>query len=281
MNDNGKCLKDYTILYNSIIRTDKLDTYQKSCINNILSNEDNFKIALSTLSKRIPCSRDKCIRVMNSLKTLNIVSVIKSKTVNGDWDSNLYKVNLEELFKYIEVVVDKDNVVFNKDYLVAEKDNGSIQKRPRVVAEKDNKNTNKNTNIENKKEKGTSLDKIINSHTENLELRTTLKEFLKMRKTIKKPMTDKAMKLLISKLNKLGSNDYEKIEILDQSILNCWQGIFELKNKKEGGNNANTSRSTIRDRGVFNEGAKDIEIQLPKREYRHYTNEELEALGID
>lgn len=138
-----------------------------------------------------------------------------------------------------------------------------------------------NLNIVSNKEKGTSLDKIINSYTENLELRTTLKEFLKMRKTIKKPMTDKAMKLLISKLDKLGTNDYEKTEILNQSILNCWQGIFELKNKKEGGNNANTSRSTIRDRGVFNKDAKDIEVQLPKREYRHYTNEELEALGID
>lgn len=146
---NEKYSKDYTMIYNLIIRTDKLDTYQKSCINNILSNEDNFKIPLSVLSKRIPCSKDKCIRVMNSLKALNIVSVFKSRTLNGDWDSNLYKINLEELFKYIEVVVEKDNVVFNKDYLVTEKDNGSIPQRQQVVADKDNKNTTKNTNIEN------------------------------------------------------------------------------------------------------------------------------------
>jgi len=96
----------------------------------------------------------------------------------------------------------------------------------KIEPQKENKRKVK----ENKKEKGTSIDKIINSYTGNLELRNTLKEFLKMRKSIRKPMTDQAMKLLINKLDKLGSNDNEKIEILNQSIFNSWQGIFELKN---------------------------------------------------
>ena len=231
MADKDKYLKDYTMIHNIIIRTEKLDVYQKSCINNILSNKDNFKMSLNTLAKRIPSSRDKCIKVINTLKEINIVSVNKVKTPNGDWDSNVYKVNLDELFNYLKVVVNKDNVVFNKDYLVFDKDNGSISERLGVVVENDTKNTNKNTNIENKKENGTSIDKIMNSYTDNEELKSTLKEFLKMRKTIKKPMTDRAMNLLINKLDKLGSNDYEKIEILNQSIFNSWQGIFELKNK--------------------------------------------------
>lgn len=231
MSDKNKYLKDYTMIHNIIIRTDKLDVYQKSCINNILSNEDNFKMSLNALAKRIPSSRDKCIKVINTLKEIDVISVSKVKTPNGDWDSNVYKVNLYELFKYLEVVVNKDNVVFNKDYLVFDKDNGSISEIPQVVVENDTKNTNKNTNIENKKEKGTSIDKIINVYTENLELRNTLKEFLKMRKSIKKPMTDRAMTILLNKLNKLGKSDNEKIAILEQSIFNSWQGIFELKNK--------------------------------------------------
>lgn len=51
--------------------------------------------------------------------------------------------------------------------------------------------------------------------------------------------------------------------------------------KKERENNANTRRVTKRDRGVFNKDSENIKIELPEREYRHYTNEELEALGID
>lgn len=170
MADKDKYLKDYTMVHNIIIRTEKLDVYQKSCINNILSNEDNFKMSLNTLAKRIPSSRDKCIKVINTLKELDIVSVNKVRTLNGDWDSNAYKVNLDKLFNYLEVVINKDNVVFNKDYVVIEKDNGGISEILGVVVEKDTKNTNKNTNIENKKEKESSIDKIIKSYTTNLEL---------------------------------------------------------------------------------------------------------------
>lgn len=50
--------------------------------------------------------------------------------------------------------------------------------------------------------------------------------------------------------------------------------------KKELNKNENTTRTAIRDRGVFNEGAKDIKIELPKREHRSYTDEELSELGI-
>lgn len=229
MSDKDKYLKDYTMIHNIIIRTEKLDVYQKSCINNILSNEDNFKMSLNALAKRIPSSKNKCIQVINTLKEIDVISVSKVKTPNGDWDSNIYKINLDELFNYLEVVINNDNVVFNKDYLVIDKDNGSISQGLGVVHEMDTKNTN----IESKKEKGTSIDKIISSYTGNFELRNTLKEFLKMRKSIKKPMTDKAMKLLINKLDKLGANDNEKIEILNQSIFNSWQGVFELKNKRK------------------------------------------------
>lgn len=240
-----KILRDYTMIYNLIIRTDKLDTYQKSCINNILSNEKNFKISLNILAKRIPCSRDKCIKVINSLKEIEVVRVEKVKTENGDWDSNTYSISLDKLLSYLGVVIEEDNVVVNKDYLVVNKDNGSIPERLGVVVNKDTKNTNKNTNIENKKE--SSLDSIINTYTTNLELINSLKEFLKMRKSIKKPMTDKAMKLLIIKLDKLGSNDNEKIEILNQSIFYSWQGIFPLKNKLVEGEEVSGTQSVSLD----------------------------------
>lgn len=91
-------------------------------------------------------------------------------------------------------------------------------------------------NINNKKEKEknkTNLDKIIEAYTENDSLKETIKDFIKMRKTIKKPVTDRSLKLTLNKLDQYGKNDLEKIEILENSIMNCWQGVFELKNKKE------------------------------------------------
>lgn len=62
-------------------------------------------------------------------------------------------------------------------------------------------------------------------------LQTTLKEFIAMRNKIKKPMTDKAITMLLNKLNELGKSDGEKIMILEQSIFHCRQGIFPLKDE--------------------------------------------------
>jgi hypothetical protein len=72
------------------------------------------------------------------------------------------------------------------------------------------------------------------------ELEKTFFDFLDMRKKIKKPATEKAKQLLLSKLEKLApNNDDLKIQILEQSILNSWQDIYELKTDKNY-NNGNT-----------------------------------------
>lgn len=55
--------------------------------------------------------------------------------------------------------------------------------------------------------------------------------YLEMRKLIKKPATENAQISIIAKLEKLAPNDFEKqISIIQQSIDNSWQGVFELKN---------------------------------------------------
>jgi len=55
------------------------------------------------------------------------------------------------------------------------------------------------------------------------------KDFKEMRKKIKKPMTNKAEELIINKLNKLSDNENIQIAILNQSIMNSWQGVYPLK----------------------------------------------------
>lgn len=84
--------------------------------------------------------------------------------------------------------------------------------------------------IQQKKEKSND---IFAEYTENPELLDALKDFEKMRKSIKKPLTDRAKKMLLNALNKLAKDDKTKIAILNQSIFHNWQGIFELKDQFE------------------------------------------------
>lgn len=74
-------------------------------------------------------------------------------------------------------------------------------------------------------------------------------EYLKMRTKIKKPMTDYAKKLALNKLVKLYNQGNDPTEVLNQSIFNSWQGLFEVKNENGNGHNRpdKPTKSEIRD----------------------------------
>lgn len=74
---------------------------------------------------------------------------------------------------------------------------------------------------------------LIEGYTDNEDLQKALMDFAKMRKSIKNPLTQRAMELLFDKLDKLTDDDNTKIEILNQSIMNNWKGVFELKETKK------------------------------------------------
>ena len=91
-------------------------------------------------------------------------------------------------------------------------------------------NTDINTDNNNKKErKKTSYDEILNSMIEDDDVKNTICDYIKMRKLIKKPMTDRALTMLINKLYKLSNNKQIQIKILEQSILKNWTDIYPYK----------------------------------------------------
>lgn len=103
-----------------------------------------------------------------------------------------------------------------------------------------------NKKKEGKKEgKRAGYDEIINCYTDNAELRSAIVEFVKMRKMMKKPLTNRALSLLLTSkkgLDGLASNDAEKIDIVQQSIMRGWLGFFPLKDREE--KRATVSRET-------------------------------------
>ena len=60
----------------------------------------------------------------------------------------------------------------------------------------------------------------------------TLNNFKTMRNKIKKPMTDKAESMLITRLEKLSPDIDTQIKIMEQSIFHCWQNVYPLKEEK-------------------------------------------------
>ena len=213
----------YTVIDNEIIRAD-LKATQKIVLITILSYHN--KERGYSYPSHSDLMRDCCIKDKNTLikaiKDLEALGYLRKETIKGV--GNRY---------YVEEV--GENKTTEKISSV-KKPTGGVWKTQLEVCEKPNTiNTKTNTkiNTNNKKEKEkTNIDKIINAYTENNSLVEAIKDFIKMRKTIKKPITDRGLKMILNKLDQYGNDDLEKIEILENSIMNCWQGVFELKNKK-------------------------------------------------
>ncbi len=89
-------------------------------------------------------------------------------------------------------------------------------------------------NTEKEKEKDNRIRIKENNkkkYFENDDVNNIFIEFLELRKKIKAVNSDRAINLLINKLNNY--DDDTKIKMIEQSILNSWKGIFELKQEKK------------------------------------------------
>jgi len=84
---------------------------------------------------------------------------------------------------------------------------------------------------------------IILNYTQSPNLIEAIESFVDMRKSIKAKLTEHALKLMLTKLDKMATNEDDKIEILNQSTMNSWKGIFEVKDRKSstGVNQVDTS----------------------------------------
>ena len=61
------------------------------------------------------------------------------------------------------------------------------------------------------------------------EFSEALDAFEEMRKKIKKPLTNRAKQMVLTKLCKLAMDEKTQIEILNQSTMNGWQDVYPLK----------------------------------------------------
>ncbi len=74
-----------------------------------------------------------------------------------------------------------------------------------------------------------SYEAIIDEFTKDANLKECIFEFIKMRKLNKKPMTNRALKIMLNRLVNLSTDTETQFKILDQSIFRCWDSVYELR----------------------------------------------------
>ena len=114
-----------------------------------------------------------------------------------------------------------------------------IEEEKELEKKKKDKKDKKSEEEKDREELKLKVCELLGKHDYSLftegtpQLQQAVISFVEFRAGIKKPMTEHAIDLLIGKLKRMTSDRWEQVEIINQSIMNGWQGIFPLKDQQQ------------------------------------------------
>lgn len=219
--------ENYTVLSNYHFKEKRMSLKAKGLLSLMLSLPENWDYSVAGL---VTLSKDGKDSVNAALKELEAFGYLK-RTQTTD-ESGKFSGYDYEIFENPSTVSP-----FAENPSTAKPTTGKPQQLSKKESNTKKSKTKKlNTEVEEeerKKEKApTGYDAIINNFIFNEKVKETICEFIKMRKLIKKPLTNYALKMLIEKLGTLSDEPSVQIAILEKSILNNWQDIFPIKEEQ-------------------------------------------------
>lgn len=215
--------KDYTTMSNYHLKDRGLSLKAKGLLSFMLSLQDDWDYSVKGLAIVLPESEGTIKSTLKELETAGYL--VRDQRI----DPKTGKFGKAEYTVYEQSQINREVEPWAKNPTAV---------KPTAENCLTNKYTKKqSTKEESKKEKkiGVSYEDIINPLVKDQKVKETLYEFIKMRKMNKKPITNSALSMILSKLDNLsGGKDEVKVKILEQSILNSWTDIFPLVNNNRG-----------------------------------------------
>lgn len=213
---------DYIVVQMSILKDENLSWDAKGFLMFLLSFADDWKFNVRGLATLTGLCGDTVARLIDELKRAGYIELKKMRT-KGKFQSvewNIYEeprsVNTEHgnhrtrFSSNTEFTEQGESRTINQYQSITSINNNQYQKRNKSVDE---------------------FSKILEPLPS--EIRDVFKEFIAMRKKVKAPLTSHALELAIKRAYELGGNNTERIvAVVNQSIMNSWKGLFELKEEK-------------------------------------------------
>ena len=182
---------------------------------------------------------DKVVKfALNTFEQFGMIEIIDSVITIPNWDKHqsldAYEKKKERDRKLQAERREKQRALIEKssDNRLTSGDSSSDV----AVSDKEEDKEYREENKEKRIKKESSYDEILSS-VENDDLRELYLEYIKMRKMIKAPMTDRALTMLINKVNELEphSVDNQK-KMLEIAIMNNWKSVYPLRNTEKSDN---------------------------------------------
>ena len=220
-------MKNYTMIQNEIAQNSNLSFEARGLLMCMLTFPDDWRFSLNGLINLTGKGR---VTVQKYIKELTDAGYLKKEKIR---DKGGHFVSYDWIVcESTEILKNRQSekcTIGNTDSL---KNRLSVKPTVRKIDCIQINNINKGIN-NTKKEKSTKektdvFDSILDSLSP--ELKDIFKEFIKMRKAIKAPLTERALNIAIKKAHELGQGNPETIKaIVEQSILNNWKSFYPLK----------------------------------------------------
>lgn len=213
---------DYTVMSNYHLKDKKLSLKAKGLLSIILSLPNDWSYTIGGLVAI--CIESECAvkSALNELKKCGYLNIEKKRPTKENGG------RYEYIYNIYEQPTEKQNIeiqgVENQPLEIQGVENSPLYKNTDLL------NTNELNTDNKKKEKKKSGYDVILENINDDTLKDLYYEFLKMRKLAKAPMTDRALTMLISKVNELEPNNVERQkQLLRNSIMNNWKSVYPLK----------------------------------------------------
>lgn len=221
---------NYTTMCNTHLRDKNLSLKAKGLLSMMLSLPDKWHYSVKGLEGICKESKNTINSVLNELEDNNYL-VRRRRYCNGkisEWEYIIFENNENHDEELLHL---KNEDIENEDIEIQDIENRDAYKITKEL------NTNRlNTNeYKEKNIKKESVNSVIAEYTENKDLQDALHGFVEMRNKARKPLTARAMKLSLNKLNELALDDVTKIAIVNQSIVHSWSTFYKLQNNNNGG----------------------------------------------
>lgn len=222
--------ENYTTMCNTHLRDKNLSLKAKGLLSMMLSLPDKWHYSVKGLEGICKESKNTINSVLNELEDNNYL-VRRRRYCNGkisEWEYIIFENNENHDEELLHL---KNEDIENEDIEIQDIENRDVYKITKELStNRLNTNEYKEKNI--KKE---SVNSVIAEYTENKDLQDALHGFVEMRNKARKPLTARAMKLSLNKLNELALDDITKIAIVNQSIVHSWSTFYKLQNNNNGG----------------------------------------------
>lgn len=190
---------------------------------------ENIPYTPKMLADELDFEENTVILALQALESLDMIITDNGFFSIAGWEEYQSTERLAEIREYNRLAKQKSRAKKKLLEDVIDKSLTSQCGQDTDIEEDKDIDKDKEKDKEKRKKKESSYDEIL-SRVADDDLRELYLEYIKMRKMIKAPMTDRALIMLINKVNELEPNSLEnQKKLLETAIMNNWKSVYPLK----------------------------------------------------